>query len=435
MPARKQSTGVRKNPLRVAGSPVPSVCPAAAPLAVPPPRTAYTPREMRQMMISEFCQWLGTQTNKQRRPFQEETILAYRRAALALNAWLEEVGLEVDFTGCDTAVLNRFFRAYHAAHSQGGTNTKQRNLRHLFTWLEGAYGHPHPYTSALVRFAPMQGRPSTLSGDFIRDLLQVTGGGKSRDFRDARDHAIIRMLTEGVRRAELVQMRLADLPANLIATPYVRVVPLKGARAEDEGRIVPLTPDTARAIVAYLRARRGHAKADLSRALWLGTRGPLTGSGVYRMVKARAEEAGYDRTAEQVADAAPPSRPATPTSPTPTARSTATTPVPPPATTWPARPTSTLARARSHPPPSPKSAPPGAPSSPPASAPSPSPTSKPLSPPPRPRHNRPPNPTSTPWQNEPVPPRSTASRPPATPPSTPGSGTWSPPSPATPGCC
>jgi hypothetical protein len=51
--------------------------------------------------------------------------------------------------------------------------------------------------------------------------------------------------------------------------------------------------------VTYLRARRGHAKADLSPALWLGTRnrGPMTGSGAYRMIKIRAEEAGYDPTA------------------------------------------------------------------------------------------------------------------------------------------
>jgi site-specific recombinase XerD len=130
--------------------------------------------------------------------------------------------------------------------SQCGTNTKQRNLRHLFTWLEGAYRHPHAYTSALVRYAPVRGRPSTLPGDFIRDLLTVTGGGKARDFWRTRDHAMIRVLTEGVRRAELVQIRMADLPADLIATPCVRVVPLKGARAEAEGRIVPLTPETAR---------------------------------------------------------------------------------------------------------------------------------------------------------------------------------------------
>jgi len=40
---------------------------------------------------------------------------------------------------------------------------------------------------------------------------------------------MIRMLTEGARRTELVW--LAELPADLISTPFVRVVPLKGARA------------------------------------------------------------------------------------------------------------------------------------------------------------------------------------------------------------
>jgi site-specific recombinase XerD len=244
MPARTPA-GIRKNPLRVAGDPVPMVGPGTSAVAVAPPpvRTAHTPREMRQMMISEFRDWLRTQTNKQHRPFQEETVEAYCSAATALSAWMEEADLQADFTGCDTAVLNKFFRAYLSSHTQGGTNTKQRNLRQLFTWLAKAHQHPHPYTSDLVRYAPVKGRPSTLSGDFIRDLLVVTGSGKARDFRGARDHAMIRMLTEGVRRAELVQMRLADLPADLISTPYVRVVPLKGARAEDEGRIVPLTPD------------------------------------------------------------------------------------------------------------------------------------------------------------------------------------------------
>jgi site-specific recombinase XerD len=304
MPTRRtpagtlKPVGARKNPLRVAGDPSPGISAAALPAAVarPPLRTSYTPREMRQMMISEFGDWLRTQTNKQHRPFQEETISAYCDAAAALSSWMESSGIEADFTACDSATLNRFFRAYLADHTQGGTNTKQRNLRHLFTWLAQAYDHPHPYTDALVRYAPSQGKPSTLSADFIKDLLEVTGGGKARDFRNARDHAMIRVLTEGVRRAELVQIQLADLPLDLIARPYVRVVPLKGARAEEEGRIVPLTPDTARAITTYLRARQSHKKADSCPALWLGTRnrGPMTGSGAYRMVKARAEEAGYD---------------------------------------------------------------------------------------------------------------------------------------------
>ena len=84
---------------------------------------------------------------------------------------------------------------------------------------------------------------------------------------------MIRMLTEGVRRTELVQQQTSDLPVDVIAQPFVRVVPLKGARGSTEGRIVPLAPATARAIVAYLRVRRGHRLAASPGRGW----GPGTG--------------------------------------------------------------------------------------------------------------------------------------------------------------
>jgi integrase/recombinase XerD len=289
-----------KNPLRAAGLPVLAAAfsppvPAPAEQGGQPAGSAQSPQATRKMMISEFADWLRSRTNKHKRPFQEDTITAYCDAAVALDAWMTGTGLETDFTGCDTATLNSFFRSYLGEHSQGGTNTKQRNLRHLFTWLENTYDHPHPYTDDLQRYGPQSNRPVTLDSEFIAALLETTGGGRAQDFENARDHAMIRMLTEGVRRAELVQQRIDDLPENLITSPYVRVVPLKGARAENGGRVVPLSVATARAFAVYLRARRGHRRAESSPALWLGTRnrGPMTGSGVYRMVKRRALEAGY----------------------------------------------------------------------------------------------------------------------------------------------
>lgn len=94
---------------------------------------------------------------------------------------------------------------------------------------------------------------------------------------------------------ELIQLELPDLSSDLIARPFVRVVPLKSARAFSEGRIVPLAAATSRSLSAYLRVRRSHRLAA-SPALWLGTRnrGPLTGSGLYRMLKRRAEQVGYE---------------------------------------------------------------------------------------------------------------------------------------------
>ena len=86
-----------------------------------------------------------------------------------------------------------------------------------------------------MRYGPVKCRPSTLAESFIRDLLEVTGGGKATSFVDARDRAMIRMLTEGVRREELAQQQITDLSEDLIARPFVRVVPLKDARDFSEG--------------------------------------------------------------------------------------------------------------------------------------------------------------------------------------------------------
>ncbi len=277
----------RKSPLRLAAGGEPSF----------PPRQSgrLSPGQLRTMMISEFEQWLRSRTNQEKRPFQEETVVAYGKAARALDAWMTGKKIDGDFTACDTALLNRFFRDYNAAHTRGGTNTKQRNLRHLFTWLEAEYDHPHPYTDELNRYAPSAGRPSTLSADFIKDLLAVTGGGHGKAYGDIRDHALIRVLTEGLRRTEVTQMRMTDLPLDLMRQRVIRVTPLKGARAEEEGRVVLIAPATARAVAAYLRARRYHRLAD-SAFVWLGLRnsGPLDGMGLYRMLRRRAEQAGYE---------------------------------------------------------------------------------------------------------------------------------------------
>ncbi|HEY1914624.1 MAG TPA: hypothetical protein VGH27_03520 [Streptosporangiaceae bacterium] len=249
-----------KSPLRASRLPATAISPITG-RHKPRPREGLSGIDLRRMMISEYGMWLQGRTNKHHRPFQPDTVLAYTETARVLDRWLSQQGIDGDFTACDTPLLNRFFTDYIASHGQGGTNTRQRNLRHLFTWLEEAYGHPHPYTDKLHRYSPVKTRPSTLAHEFIQDLLTITGAGRARGFEDTRDHAIIRMLTEGVRRAELAQQQTGDLSADLIAQPFVRVVPLKGARASSEGRIVPLSVATSRAVVAYLRVRRSHGKA------------------------------------------------------------------------------------------------------------------------------------------------------------------------------
>jgi integrase/recombinase XerD len=291
--AASRRTAGRRSPLRVATMEPADFTgqPATQPPAV---RREVSAAELRKMKISEFSQWLGTQTNKWKRPFQAGAIRDYTDAARVLHRWMSEQGIDADFTACDTEILNRFFAWYRQTHSQGGTNTRQRNLHHLFKWLARKVGTPDPWADPdLVRYSPSEVSPATLHQECISDLLKVTGDGRATDPEDIRDHAIIRVLTEGVRRTELTQIELHDLSADLIAQPFIRVVPLKGARAQDQGRLVPLCPATARAIVSYLGARRSHRLATSS-FLWLGRRGPLTGSGVARMLDRRTEQADWD---------------------------------------------------------------------------------------------------------------------------------------------
>ncbi|WSZ04822.1 site-specific integrase [Streptomyces sp. NBC_00872] len=114
-----------------------------------------------------------------------------------------------------------------------------------------------------------------------------------KDFETVRDHAIIRVLTEGLRAEELLSLRVQDLD---LSGHTLVVVPLKGNRDSIDGRIIPLQPKTVKALTRYLRVRSAHALADSSQALWLGTRSrkAVQYMGLYRMVKKRAEQAGYD---------------------------------------------------------------------------------------------------------------------------------------------
>lgn len=287
---------------RTAARPIKS--PLAAPSACPPlpaasagSATLAGRRDLapRARQIADLAEYLRSITNRWGRPYAEITISTYVYPAKGLDAWMTTNGITGDFTVVDTAMLNRYFRDYYREHGQGGTNAQQRNLLPLFKFLLEEYGHPHPYTSKLNRYTEVKGKPKTLSREFVDDLLEVTGGGKARDFENARDHAIIRILrNEGVRRFELLSMVMHGLPGDLIRDPVFRLVPLKSARGAGEGRLVVLAPASARALAIYLRARRHHKLAD-SEWVWLGTRnrGRLVNTGIRKMLIRRAAEAGY----------------------------------------------------------------------------------------------------------------------------------------------
>jgi len=116
-------------------------------------------------MADEYLLWLGSRTNKHGVPYAKGTLGAYRDGVVALDSWMTREGVDGDFAACDTAMLNRFFADYRREHSQGGVNTKQRNLRHFFSWLAKEYGHPSPYDDPdLNRYRPAETCPTAPPG-------------------------------------------------------------------------------------------------------------------------------------------------------------------------------------------------------------------------------------------------------------------------------
>jgi site-specific recombinase XerD len=123
----------------------------------------------------------------------------------------------------------------------------------------------------------------SLTDDELRRLIRACGG---TEFRDRRDEAIVRLLLEsGMRAGELLGLTVEDVDLD---RGLVTVRRGKGGK----GRIVPVGPQTARAIDRYQRMRRTHRLADTS-ALWLGERGKsLEYYGLRRTLQYRAELAG-----------------------------------------------------------------------------------------------------------------------------------------------
>ncbi|MFM9604196.1 tyrosine-type recombinase/integrase [Streptomyces turgidiscabies] len=283
-------------------------------LAAVPVSPVRSAQDVRSALISELELHLETTTNKHGRPYQRRTVNAYKYAASQLHHWMTQAGVDHDFTACDVQVLNRFFRWYYRTHDvpksqdgkggyTGGTSTVQRNLRALFNYLEEEYEVPNPYNDPKLRryAAPALGKPKTLSEEFVSDCLRTTGNGspKVRDFETVRNHAIIRVLTEGLRSEELLNLRIQDLD---LQNHTLLVVPLKSQRNSQDGRPIPLQPSTVKALQRYIRVRANtHRMAnpnspDHVEWLWLGTRnrGELSYQGLRRVVKKVANQAGYD---------------------------------------------------------------------------------------------------------------------------------------------
>lgn len=121
--------------------------------------------------------------------------------------------------------------------------------------------------------------PPVYSDADLRSLLDVCSG---TTYIDRRDTAILRLLVDtGMRRGELVNMKTTDIDLeNAITT----------VTGKTGTRLVPFGQQTAIALDRYIRSRARRSHADKPE-LWIGTRGPMTGNGIYQAILDRAATA------------------------------------------------------------------------------------------------------------------------------------------------
>jgi integrase/recombinase XerD len=279
---------------------------AAAPLSVVDARG----RHERATARSLYASHLRVTTSSFGDSYSPHTIESYLAAVDNLDEWATRRGVTGGFDALDVDDLNHYFTGYRKTHSQGGTNTLQRRLRVFFGWLGGyllepSAGWTDPMGSAkLARYAPGAPAATAYAEGFLDELLATCTGD---DLEALRDRAILRLLGTGIRRGELDGIFVEDLD---LAERLVQIAALKGSRRHAPalrrdrgremraGRLIPIGDATVLALHRYLRTRAAHklVRDPGAGPLWYATRGRgrLTGNGIWRMVRRRAELAGYD---------------------------------------------------------------------------------------------------------------------------------------------
>jgi len=111
---------------------------------------------------------------------------------------------------------------------------------------------------------------------------------RDKSARGLRDTAIVRIWASpgSPRASEMAGLAIAD--ADMTADRLT--IAGKGGKT----RLVPMDPATARAVARWLRARPAHPYRILP-PLFLGTRGPMTRSGMFQLLEARCAAAGVAR--------------------------------------------------------------------------------------------------------------------------------------------
>lgn len=212
------------------------------------------------------------------------TITAYLTGVEALRRSLAEAGMPTTVDAIAREHVEAAYAAWLETYAAASVKNRHDGIRQFFRWCEEEGEVPEGKNP--MRHIPPpkvpENPPDVLHEEQIRALLAACEG---RGFEDRRDAAIVWTLYDtGIRLAECSGLTLDDI--DIADRREVRV--LGKGRKE---RTVPIGANAARSLGRYLRARRQHRELDRPQ-LWLGSRGPMTPSGIRQVLERRGIEAG-----------------------------------------------------------------------------------------------------------------------------------------------
>lgn len=211
-----------------------------------------------------------------------KTIASYLQCGEALLGYLAANGMPTAASGITRDHLEAYL-AHRVGSGRAAADTAKhyRSLQQLFRWLAEEGEIPEsPMARMHPPHVPEQPVP-VFTDDELARLVAACAGST---FENRRDIALLRLLLDsGMRLAELAGLTADDLDFE----QQVAIVTGKGRRM----RACPFGNKTSDALRRYLRARA--RRTDAARPeLWLGKKGPMTGSGIAQMLERRAADAG-----------------------------------------------------------------------------------------------------------------------------------------------
>ena len=216
------------------------------------------------------------------------TVRSYTGGVRHLAHWLDTEAEEVGLPAVPAwdVVSKDHCRAWMASMVDAAKSQDTRRSRHgsadrFFDWCVNEGEIPANPMAGMSMPSPGQNPVPVIELDKLRRWARTFSAGS---FIDTRDEAIVRIFFDcGLRLAELAGLSVEHVDLQLSQVTVMG----KGARP----RTVAFGNNTARAIDRYQRRRARHKYSELPN-LWIGRTGPISGSGIYRMIRRRSVAAG-----------------------------------------------------------------------------------------------------------------------------------------------